>query len=797
MSANEETVTIEVDGCPVEARKGEKVIQATDRAGIYIPRFCYHKHLSVVANCRMCLVEVENAPKPLPACATPVAEGMKVHTASDVALKAQRGVMEFLLINHPLDCPICDQGGECELQDLAMGFGRGVSRFTEGKRAVADEDLGPLVATEMTRCIHCTRCVRFLEEVAGQKELGGMGRGEHTEIATYVGAGVHSELSGNIIDLCPVGALTNKPFRFRARPWELLSFPAVAPHDGVGSNIALHSLRGQIMRVVPRENEAVNEAWIADRDRFAIEGLRSDDRLAQPMVKRDGRWREVPWETALDEAAEALRGVVTRHGGDALGGLLAPTATLEELYLGARLVRGLGSGNVDHRLREVDTSDQEQAPAFPYLGQGIAELEQVDAALLVGAYTRHEQPLINHRLRKAALGGGQVMALNPRRFDWNLPMALEQAVAWPQLVSELAAVASALAEAAGKSLPAEWGGLAGRISETSREVARRLAAAQRPTVLLGNLASSHPQAATLRALGSCIAELAGGRFGVLAEAGNTAGGWLAGAVPHRQAGGVPAHPVGRSADAMLRAGLPGYLLLNVDPTRDLWDPEAARRALEGAEAVLAVTPFADERLRSLADVLLPMGAFGESAGTFVNNEGRWQSFRGVGHPPGQARPGWRILRALGTVLGLERFAYHDIAEIYGELAGMCRGVQPSAAYPAARATAPSMPGDKALALAGGVPIYAGDPLVRRSRPLQEAPIAGRAEVALAPQTAAGLGLADVEPRRRVRVRSASGSVVLPLTLDEEVPQGVAWVPAGLEERSALGGPYGTVSVEAL
>ncbi|MCG5541001.1 MULTISPECIES: NADH-quinone oxidoreductase subunit NuoG [unclassified Halorhodospira] len=795
MSANEETVTIEVDGCSIEARKGEMLIQATDRHGIHVPRFCYHKHLSVVANCRMCLVEVEKAPKPLPACATPVADGMVVRTTSATAIKAQRGVMEFLLINHPLDCPICDQGGECELQDISMGYGRGISRFTEGKRSVADEDLGPLVATEMTRCIHCTRCVRFLDEVAGQKELGGMGRGEHMEISTYLETGLSSELSGNVIDLCPVGALTNKPFRFRARPWELLSFPAVSPHDGVGSNLALHTLRGRIQRAVPRENEAINETWIADRDRFAIEGVDHADRLVQPMIKCDGRWHEVPWETALDRAAGALQGVVQRHGADGLGGLLAPSATLEELYLAARLLRGLGSGNVDHRLREVDTSDQEQAPPFPYLGQEIAELEQVDAALLVGAYTRHEQPLINHRLRKAARSGAQIMALNPRGFDWNLPLASEQAVAPAQLVAEFGAVAVAVAEGAGRSLPDELAAVAGPVTDHAREVARRLAAAQRPTALLGNLASSHPQAAALRALGSCIAEFCGGRLGVLAEAGNTAGGWLVGAVPHRQAGGVAAQPAGRSADAMLRAGLKGYLLLNVEPTRDLWDPQAARQAMEQAEEVVAITAFADEQLRAQADVLLPMGAFGESAGTYVNNEGRWQSCRGVAEPPGEARPGWRVLRALGTVLGVERFEYNDIADVYGELAGLCRDLRPGSHYPATAVAAGAKTG-QGLALAGGVPIYAGDPLVRRALPLQQAPIAGRAEVVLAPQTAAELGFSQTQPRR-VRVRADSGVAELPLVVDDAVPAGVAWIPAGLDERAALGGPYGTVSLEAL
>ena len=794
MSTSEETVTVEVDGRPIEARKGEMLIAATDREGIYIPRFCYHKHLAVVANCRMCLVEVEKAPKPLPACATPVADGMRVHTTSATTLKAQRGVMEFLLINHPLDCPICDQGGECELQDLSMGYGRGISRFAEGKRAVADEDLGPLIATEMTRCIHCTRCVRFLEEIGGVKELGGMYRGEHQEISTYVGSGVRSELSGNITDICPVGALTNKAFRFRARSWEMLGFPAVSPHDGVGANLEVHTLRGRIQRVVPRESEAINETWIPDRDRYGVEGLAAEDRLQRPMVKRDGTWYEVAWETALDQAAERLRAVAERHGADALGGLLAPSATLEELYLAARLVRGLGSGNVDHRLREVDTCDQEQAPPFPYLGQSIAELELCDAALLVGSHLRHEQPMLNHRLRKAALAGGAVMALNPRAFDWNLPLAAEAVTRPERLVERLATVAQAVAGRAGRELPEGLAHLAGEVDDEAQALADRLHGAQRPAVLLGALAGSHPQAATLRALGSCLSDLCGARLGVLPEAANTAGGWLAGAVPHREAGGARAAVAGRSADAMLRSGLQGALLLNVEPTRDLWDPQAAQQALEGAESVVAVTAFADKRLREVADVLLPMGAFGESAGTYVNAEGRWQSVRGVAEPLGEARPGWRILRALGTVLGLEGFDYEDIAQVYGELAGRCRDVAPASSYPA-RAGMGFTPGE-GLTLAGGVPIYAGDPLVRRSAPLQRTPHAEEAEVALAPATAESLGL-SASAGGRVRVRSAVGSVELPLRLDAGVPEGTAWIPAALDGRAALGGPYGTVTVEAL
>ena len=795
MSANEETVTIEVDGSAVEARKGEMLIQATDRAGIHIPRFCYHKHLPVVANCRMCLVEIEKAPKPMPACATPVAEGMKVATTSEHALKAQRGVMEFLLINHPLDCPICDQGGECELQDVAMGFGRGISRFTEGKRVVADEDLGPLVGTQMTRCIHCTRCVRFLDTVAGQKELGGMFRGEHMEIATYVEEGINSELSGNVIDLCPVGALTNKPFAFRARPWELLSFPAVSPHDGVGSNLSLHTLRGQIMRVVPRENQAINETWIADRDRYGVEGLKAEDRLQYPMVKREGQWHEVPWETALNRAAEGLKGVVERHGAAELGGLLAPSATLEELYLSARLLRGLGSGNVDHRLREGDTSDQAHAPLVPWLGQSIAELEEASAVLLVGSYARHEQPLINHRLRKAALAGTPIMALNPRRFEWNLPLAVEEAVAADQWVQRLGGVAQAVAEQTGGRLPDSLAAVAGPIDGTAREIARRLTEERTAAVLIGNMAISHPQAATLRALAGFIAEQSGGRLGVLPEAANTVGGWLAGAVPHREVGGHPAAAAGKAAHEMVAQGLKGYFLLNVEPERDLWNPQAARTALGEAEQVVALTVFADDTLREVADVLLPMGAFGESAGTFVNAEGRWQSFRGVGEPPADARPGWRVLRALGTVLALDGFAYNDIAEIYGELAGRCQERCPEPlSYPQEVLGGTAIAGD-GLSLAGNVPIYAGDPLVRRSEPLQRTLIAGRLEVRLAPATVERLGLAG--GTERVRVRGAAGSVELPWVADAAVPPETAWIPAGLAGRAALGGPFGKVAVEAL
>jgi len=485
----DDRVTIEINGRSFEAAKGDMVIQVADEAGIDIPRFCYHKKLSIAANCRMCLVEVEKAPKPLPACATPVMDGMKVFTDSPLALRAQRSVMEFLLINHPLDCPICDQGGECELQDVAMGYGRGVSRFVERKRVVADKNIGPLIATDMTRCIHCTRCVRFGEEIGGMPELGATGRGEHMEIGTFIERALVSEMSGNVIDLCPVGALTSKPFRFRARAWEMRQRDAIAPHDAVGSNIHVHVHGNRIMRVVPRENETINEVWISDRDRFSYEGLYHEDRLTEPMLKRDGEWRAVDWETALDAAVEGLKGVRSRHGAGRIGALLSASATLEELYLAQKLARGIGSANIDHRLREVDVSDQDDAPSYPWLGIPIDALERLEAVLLVGAYPRKEHPIINHRLRKATLAGADVMVLGPPTPGHNYQVAEAIDVGPTGMQAALAGIAAAL----GNASAAE--GV--EVADVHRRVAERLRNAERSALLVGPTVAMHPQAARL------------------------------------------------------------------------------------------------------------------------------------------------------------------------------------------------------------------------------------------------------------------------------------------------------------
>ncbi|TLY93376.1 MAG: NADH-quinone oxidoreductase subunit G, partial [Gammaproteobacteria bacterium] len=580
----DDQVNIEVDGAPVKARKGEMIIRATDRAGVYVPRFCYHEKLSIAANCRMCLVEVEKAPKPLPACATPVAEGMKVFTKSPRAIGAQRATMEFLLINHPLDCPICDQGGECELQDLAVGFGRDVSRYHEGKRSVPDENLGPLIATDMTRCIHCTRCIRFTEEIAGIQELGMIGRGEHMKVRTYIETTVNHELSGNVIDLCPVGALVSKPYRFSARAWEMNAVPLVSPHDPVGTNLFGHVLRGRLMRVVPRENEAINETWIADRDRFSYEGIYSPDRLTTALLRRGASWAESDWERALGEAAAGLRA----RAGD-LGVLVSPSCTLEELYLAARIARGLGTQNVDHRLRQRDFRDQQADPVFPGLGMAVADVEALDSLLVIGANLRREVPILAHRLRKAALRGAQVAMLNPARFPHLFPVRAQLTSAPADLVGDLAAVLAAAAAATGKSVPPQLASAVGeaRVTDAHRAATQALLSGERRAVWLGALAARHASFADLRALAAALAQLTGATLGRLAEGGNAAGAYLAGAIPHRLAGARAAARPGLTARDMLQRPLRAYLLVGgLEPSIDALDPESLRM-LAKAELVVA------------------------------------------------------------------------------------------------------------------------------------------------------------------------------------------------------------------
>ncbi|MEZ5578694.1 MAG: NADH-quinone oxidoreductase subunit NuoG [Candidatus Competibacteraceae bacterium] len=785
---SEEQVNIEVNGIPLKARKGAMLIEITDAAGIAIPRFCYHKKLSVAANCRMCLVEVEKAPKPLPACATPVMEGMKVYTESPKALAAQKGTMEFLLINHPLDCPICDQGGECELQDMALGYGADVSRFAERKRVVRDKNIGPLIATDMTRCIHCTRCVRFGEEVAGLRELGATGRGESVEIGTYVAHSVGSELSGNVIDLCPVGALTAKPSRYRGRSWEYVQHPAIAPHDSVGSNIFIHTLRGQVMRVVPRENEAINETWISDRDRFSYEGIYSDDRLVRPWVKGE----EADWEVALETASKGLREVIAQHGAEAVGFLLSPTATVEELYLAQKLARGLGVANIDHRLRQADFSDQDAAPVFPWLGQELADLEKVGAALLIGSNVRMEQPLAGHRLRKAALAGGRILLINPRDFEFLFPVAAKVIADPAGMVAALVGVALAVAELKGQDLPTELAALAGGVSagETERAIAEHLVNQAPATVLLGNLAVAHPAFAQLRALASFVAACSGARLGYLPEAANSAGGWLAGALPHRLPGGASAPTVGLDTQSMLEAPRKAYVLLGVEPELDCWDGAAALKALQAAEWVVSLNPFASAASKAYAHVILPVATFAETSGSYVNAEGLWQSFSGASKPFGEARPAWKVLRVLGNLSGVAGFDYVSSEEIRAEAENTCAQVQPDNTLDSGKPLVPFK--SEGLHRVAEVPIYAADSLVRRARSLQLSPLAQPVEVRLHPDVARDLGVAE---REQVQVRQNGAAIDLPLVLDESVPKGCAWIPAGLYASVALGPAVGPVAIQ--
>ncbi len=696
-------VNVEVDGRPVKARKGAMIIHVTDAEGAYVPRFCYHDKLPVAANCRMCLVEVEKAPKPLPACATPVAEGMKIFTKSPNAIGAQKATMEFLLINHPLDCPICDQGGECELQDLAVGFGRDVSRFAERKRVVKDKNLGPLVSTDMTRCIHCTRCVRFGQDVAGIQELGTTGRGEHTEIGTFVERSVDHELSGNIIDLCPVGALNSKPFRFQGRGWEMTQHALVSPHDGVGTNLYGHVRRGRLMRVVPRANESINETWIADRDRFSYEAIYSADRLERPMIKVNGDWHPVAWERALEVAVEGLKAQ-----GRNLGTLGSASATTEEAYLAAKLTRALGSAHVDHRLRQHDFRDAASDPLRPDLGHAIAATEELEALLVIGGHLRHEVPLLAHRVRKAARRGAKVSFLNPAAFEHLFPVAASLVAAPDRLVAELGGV---LAAARDDAAP---------VSDAQRALAAALKQGTRRAIWLGALALRHPAYADLRALAAALAEATGASLGVIAEGGNAAGAWLAGAVPHRDAGGKAAASIGRNAREMLEAALPAYLLVGgVEPWADSLLPQAAE-TLGQARCVVAITPFADEATRRHATVLLPCGTFAETSGTFVNLEGTWQSFAGAARLVGESRPAWKILRVLGNLLGLDGFGYESSEDVLNEL----RGKAAAAALAPLRTSYAPEPDVPGVQLAD-VELYRGDALVRRAPALQQTR-AGRA-----------------------------------------------------------------------
>ncbi|MGF6212241.1 NADH-quinone oxidoreductase subunit NuoG [Comamonas sp. 4034] len=624
-------VEIEIDGQKVEVAEGSMVMHAADAAGKYIPHFCYHKKLSIAANCRMCLVDVEKAPKAMPACATPVTQGMIVRTTSDKAVKAQQSVMEFLLINHPLDCPICDQGGECQLQDLAVGYGGSSSRYQEEKRVVFHKNVGPLISMEeMSRCIHCTRCVRFGQEVSGVMELGMVNRGEHSEITTVVGDTVDSELSGNMIDICPVGALTSKPFRYSARTWELSRRKSVSPHDSTGANLIVQVKNNKVMRVVPFENDAVNECWIADRDRFSYEALNGEERLTKPMIKQGGQWSEVSWQVALEYVANGIKGVQRDHGAEALGALVSPHSTLEELFLAGELVRSLGSRNIDYRLRNAEFAKDD---GVRWLGRSIASLSDLNTALVVGSNVRKEHPLFAQRIRQAARKGAVVATINAKAFDLAMPVAHQLLAPAAQWAYALSSVAAAIAQSKGIEAPNN----AGTVTPESIEIARALQSGEQKAILLGNAVAHHAQTSTLLAIANWIGTQTGATVGFLTEAANTVGAQWVGAVPQGQ---------GLHAGQMLAGGIKAAILLNTEPA---FDSAAGSNGLQGCEMVVSLSPF--KANMDIADVLLPIAPFTETSGSFVNAEGRVQGFHAVVKPLGDARPAWKVLRVMGNLLG--------------------------------------------------------------------------------------------------------------------------------------------------
>ena len=715
---SDDIVNIEVDGKPVEARKGQMVIEATDAARAYVPRFCYHEKLSIAANCRMCLVEVEKAPKPLPACATPVGEGMKVFTRSPKAIAAQKATMEFLLINHPLDCPICDQGGECELQDLAMGYGRDISRYNDGKRVVKDKDIGPLVSTDMTRCIHCTRCVRFGEEISGMPQLGTTERGEDMKIGTYIENSVDHEMSANIIDLCPVGALNNKPYRYSARAWEMEQRATVSPHDCVGSNMYAHVLRGTVKRVVPKENESINETWLADRDRYSYEAIYSNDRLQTPRIKESGEWRELDWEEALSVAAKRLQGADSEK----IGMLASPAVTIEEAHLLCRIAAHLGTANIDHRIDRRDFSDQDNDPIYPWLGCDIADLESQDAIFVIGSNIRREAPILAHRLRKAALAGAAVSFASGQKHEYFFDVA--DYLSGAGLVELLSGVAVA---AAGKKLPAAIEKICKGVKATAEQkrIAASLQGADNALILLGNIAGRHQAYSVVRALAASIATATGARFGGLSPGPNSAGAHLAGLLPHRGQGGHPRSASGADAGSMLDQTLDAVVLLNIEPDADLVAVDDAVAKLKKQGFVVALTPFVSDSLLEAADLLLPVGTFAETSGTYVNVAGSWQSFAGVAKSVGESRPAWKVLRVIGTLLEAAGFDYVNSDDVRNEIAGQLGEVAPDNDHDAeAKLAKPN--GKDSPAAEIDIPIYSVDALVRRATALQRTSEARRA-----------------------------------------------------------------------
>ena len=773
-------VELTIDGKTVQVPEGSMVMHAAHKLGVYVPHFCYHKKLSIAANCRMCLVEVEKAPKALPACATPATNGMIVHTCSERAIAAQKSVMEFLLINHPLDCPICDQGGECQLQDLAVGYGGSASRYQEEKRVVFHKTFGPLIsAEEMTRCIHCTRCVRFGQEIAGVMELGMVNRGEHSEIKTFLNRSVESELSGNMIDICPVGALTSKPFRYQARTWELARRRSVSPHDSLGSNIVVQVKLDEVKRVVPFENEDINECWISDRDRFSYEGL-SVDRLASPMIKGDdGVWREANWADALQAVAQGLMAVREKDGAQHIGAMTTEMATLEEMNLLARLARGLGSENVDVRTRLVDTQFDASLTGVPWLGMSVSELGSLDRALIVGSFMRADHPLMTQRLRQGAKRGAQISSIDLGADDPLLPLHARLTVRPSLMADALAEVAVAVAALSSMQVPDEFAGV--QAGEQAQKIAQSLVSGESKAILLGNAAAHAQDASRIAANAQWIATQVGAKFGFLTAGANTVGAYLANAVPGRS---------GKTAHQMLCESLSAYVTLNLEPALDSSLGAAAVKTLQGARFVVALTTY-KSAAQDWAHVMLPVGPFTETSGTYVNAAGRPQSFKGTVAGFAQSRPAWKVLRVIGNLLNLQDFEDESSEAVRDSVlaAGAVSKLSNAINAPLGRSLVSS---DGALERIADLPIYRSDAIVRRSQPLQSMPVSALSAARVNPLTLAQIGVTDGET---VRVVSAHSEIIIDVKADAGTPEGAVRLSAGFEQTAALGSVHGQLKME--
>ena len=803
-------INIEIDGKQVSVPKGSTIMDGAKQVGVYIPHFCYHKKLSIAANCRMCLVQVEKAPKPLPACATPVMDGMKVFTHSQQAVTAQKGVMEFLLINHPLDCPICDQGGECQLQDLAVGYGASGSRYTEAKRVVVNKNLGPLISTDMTRCIHCTRCVRFGQEIAGIMELGMAGRGEHSEILSFVGKTVDSELSGNVIDLCPVGALVSKPFRYSARTWELSRRKSISPHCGLGSNLVVQVKQNRVMRVLPRDNETINECWLSDKDRFSYEGLNSEDRLTQPMIKRDGQWFVCDWQEALQFTANTLQAIKHKYGAKSIGALGSAHSTSEELYLLQKLMRAMGSGNVDHRLRQSDFHADKKLQGIPWLGSSIADMSQLKSVLIIGSTLRKDHPLIAQRLRQAVKNGMQINIVNPIDDDLLVNVANKAIVAPGAMIKSLAEILKAAIEIKGTEQVNELQQLINSINISNTANAFAIASSLieniPAAIYLGNLSQHHPDYSRINLLAGLIAQVTGASYGILGEAANSVGAYLVGAIPETSTLPISvkldhAGLTGLNAAQMLGFGTDStdekcqaFILMNVEPEFDTYNSQQALKTIKSSEFVVSMSAYKGNA-GDYADVLLPIAPFTETSGTYVNTEGQIQSFNGVVSPLGETRPAWKVLRVLANLLALEKFDYETPEQIRAEIFpdGLEINQYLSNSLRSSDVEVKVIE-EHGIQRIGEVPIYQADPIVRRAESLQSTHDALPPKAWMAVEMLESLG---ITAGAQVKIKQGEESVQLEAACDEKLPANCVRIAGAHPKTVALGALFGEILVEKL